>query len=380
MDIREVYSAYASIYESKVEEENIHEEYLDEDLEFVDDLTEEELDSLTEEIVLQCFEEGLDIDQLDEIFTEYLEEAKVTYGHDSDSGDDDLVSAVKKKKEEASKKRQKRIEDVKKSIKKGVANVKKVASDLKSGETEKNIKRWAMKPATKYAGDRGLVKLPDKKDKDGITKRQDDKQGIQKKYTYADLQSRQAKSTYKRKTKPEKAKAARKEIRKAIVGDLKSRAQVAAYNLKRNLKRDIETKKTVAKSNIKGFVKKATAAPRKAVKAVRNKTASALSSLADKIKTEGIELDAFDTVVAYLIDEGFATDFDHAQKIMTTLDNQLIEEVHQQQLEFVEAYLVTNADKKGNTPAWQGYKKGKKNVKTGEPLYKGADHLKDEKK
>ena len=35
-----------------------------------------------------------------------------------------------------------------------------------------------------------------------------------------------------------------------------------------------------------------------------------------------------------------------------------------------EAYTVTNADKKGNTPAYQGYKAGKKNKLTGEPLYK----------
>ena len=35
-----------------------------------------------------------------------------------------------------------------------------------------------------------------------------------------------------------------------------------------------------------------------------------------------------------------------------------------------EAYTVTNADKKGNTPAYQGYKAGKKNQITGEPLYK----------
>ena len=38
---------------------------------------------------------------------------------------------------------------------------------------------------------------------------------------------------------------------------------------------------------------------------------------------------------------------------------------------------VTNADKKGNTPAWQGYKAGKKNAKTGKPLYKAADHVKE---
>ena len=41
-------------------------------------------------------------------------------------------------------------------------------------------------------------------------------------------------------------------------------------------------------------------------------------------------------------------------------------------------YVVTRADKKGNTPAWQGYKAGKKNVKTGKPLYRAADHLKNE--
>ncbi len=42
-----------------------------------------------------------------------------------------------------------------------------------------------------------------------------------------------------------------------------------------------------------------------------------------------------------------------------------------------EAYTVTNADKKGNTPAYQGYKAGKKNEKTGEPLYKAAPHMKE---
>ena len=39
-------------------------------------------------------------------------------------------------------------------------------------------------------------------------------------------------------------------------------------------------------------------------------------------------------------------------------------------------YTVTNADKVGNTPAYQGYKAGKKNKVTGEPLYKAAPHLK----
>ena len=35
-----------------------------------------------------------------------------------------------------------------------------------------------------------------------------------------------------------------------------------------------------------------------------------------------------------------------------------------------EAYVVNQADKTANTPAYQGYKEGKKNKLTGEPLYK----------
>ena len=39
-------------------------------------------------------------------------------------------------------------------------------------------------------------------------------------------------------------------------------------------------------------------------------------------------------------------------------------------------YTLTNADKAGNTPAWKN--RDKKNVKTGEPLYKKADHMKED--
>ena len=44
--------------------------------------------------------------------------------------------------------------------------------------------------------------------------------------------------------------------------------------------------------------------------------------------------------------------------------------------EVEEAMVVTNADKKGNTPAYQNFKKGMKG-KDGKPLYKAADHMKE---
>ena len=43
-----------------------------------------------------------------------------------------------------------------------------------------------------------------------------------------------------------------------------------------------------------------------------------------------------------------------------------------------EAMIVTNADKKANTPAYQNMKKGMKDPKTGKPMYKAADHMKEE--
>ena len=43
-----------------------------------------------------------------------------------------------------------------------------------------------------------------------------------------------------------------------------------------------------------------------------------------------------------------------------------------------EQMIVTNADKKGNTKAYQNFKAGMKNPKTGKPVYKAADHMKEE--
>ena len=65
-------------------------------------------------------------------------------------------------------------------------------------------------------------------------------------------------------------------------------------------------------------------------------------------------------------------DQDHSDKYGSSkgVKKESVEEVE-------EAYTVTNADKKGNTPAYQNFKKGMKG-KDGKPLYKAADHMKEE--
>jgi len=114
-----------------------------------------------------------------------------------------------------------------------------------------------------------------------------------------------------------------------------------------------------------------------------------LLALLDTLE-EGAELDKFDAVLAYLIDEEIAEDFDAANKVMIKLNESLVDEIFEQQKKLIawdnystrlvweESYTVTAADKKGNTPAYQAYKAGKKNVKTGKPMYKAADHLRSE--
>jgi hypothetical protein len=80
-------------------------------------------------------------------------------------------------------------------------------------------------------------------------------------------------------------------------------------------------------------------------------------------------MDSYDMVLDYLLSEGHADTVEEAHYIMMQLDQEHIQEV-------VEAYVVTNADKMGNTKAYQNYKAGMKNKVTGKPLYVAAPHLK----
>ena len=80
------------------------------------------------------------------------------------------------------------------------------------------------------------------------------------------------------------------------------------------------------------------------------------------------DVDVFDIVKGYLMTEHDLTE-DQAIKVMLELEDE-----HRDAI--LEAYVVTNADKAGNTKAYQGLKAGKKNAITGKPLYVAAPHLK----
>ena len=366
-------SAYYSMYEHHKKDEDgntiPHEDEIEEgvDISFVDELSEEELDVLVEEVVYDLLDEGIELDAIEGAFTQYLEEAvKITSGDNRPTDvrpggepEKDMTAEVKRRRAEKQKKNQERTENIKKSI----------------GKAVKGVKAKAHGKLADYAGKRGLIPAKSKMSKpDGrkkLYRGEDGKSQLEKD------RAKYAKSKDKKQTATNikvsmmggEGKAKRQGLRSAVFKDVKDRVGKKAKAVidaprkaGEGIRKGVGSLVKKGKGKIGGGIAKA---------------GGALQALGKKMQEQGGELDMFDTVTAYLIDEGLVKDFDHAQRVMTTLDSALIEEVHAEQIQLLEAYTVTNADKKGNTPAYQGYKAGKKNKLTGEPLYKAADHLKD---
>ena len=80
------------------------------------------------------------------------------------------------------------------------------------------------------------------------------------------------------------------------------------------------------------------------------------------------DVDVFDIVKGYLMTEHDLTE-EQAMKVMLELEDE-----HRDAI--LEAYVVTKADKMGNTKAYQNYKAGMKSKVDGKPLYVAAPHLK----
>ena len=80
------------------------------------------------------------------------------------------------------------------------------------------------------------------------------------------------------------------------------------------------------------------------------------------------DVDVFDIVKGYLMTEHDLTE-EQAMKVMLELEDE-----HRDAI--LEAYVVTLADKRGNTKAYQNYKAGMKSKVDGKPLYVAAPHLK----
>ena len=377
MDLREVAAAYQSLY-------NINEEVLEEDIN-IDDLSQEDVDELVEELVYEFLEEGYSIEDIEESFNESIEneflveeveeevlsEARPAKKRKGGPSYDEVKAKIDAKEKARAEKKQAKKDKVAKD--KSAAMTVRPSDALAT--TPKKSKGGAL--AKKASGaitkavEKVKVRVHDKDTKSlaGGEKTKSLPQGVKGGAIVKRNETVGAKTT----PKQQAAAKAKETVKKGVGYALKKR------DMKRGNRRDVVFGKKTKIDKLKDKASSVRVDVTNAAKGLKRKAGKALGKLASKLSEEGGQLDSFDTVVAYLIDEGIASDFGEATAKMAKLSEATVAKIHASQLKLLdEAYTVTNADKKGNTTAYQNYKKGMKG-KDGKPMYKAADHMKGDK-
>ena len=121
-------------------------------------------------------------------------------------------------------------------------------------------------------------------------------------------------------TKPEKDK---KPLQKGVIG---GGLGAIAPGVMANMKNSYEPEGSVVEHHQKDADGKVIEHEDTTPSSVEEKT------VLEQLAENGREIDAFEAVISYLIDEGFAKSWEEAQDIMVTLKPELVEEVYQNQL------------------------------------------------
>ena len=81
INLKGMHLAYSAVYNQELREEF---EGINEDFLGVDYLTEETLEDISEEVIYEMLDEGYNLNDIERIFEEFILEARVTYGHNTD--------------------------------------------------------------------------------------------------------------------------------------------------------------------------------------------------------------------------------------------------------------------------------------------------------
>ena len=355
MNLQEIAKAYQSIY---LKEEVVEEEF------GIEDLSQEELDLVAEEAIESLLEEGFTIEEIEEALEEDIEddffsEARMTdkqkemrakFKAQQAAHDAQITKGVEAKKAEDARKakaeaRKERVEKVKASVKSGISKVKEKATE--AGESVKRTTNQAKGAVAKAALKATGTELKGKK---GQT-----------------LNSSQIHTQHK--SVRDKAKAA---IVANVKGKVKQKVrdvvdpQIGKYAAKRGLggpgpglklrSNDPETRRSV-RGEVAADIKQRVASKpgrvaaaagekvKEVKKGVKRSARGALLNLARRLKEEGGELDTFDLVAAYMIDEGFASDFGGATALMAKLSSELVDDICESQLQLLDEASVYGARK-----------------------------------
>ena len=359
MNLQEIAKAYQSIY---LKEEVVVEEEFG-----IEDLSQEEVDNLVEEIVDEFLEEGFSLDDIEEAFVDYaqeeelLSEARAARRRSGGKSYDEVKAEIDAKEKAAAERKAARVSKAETQKKKrrdqtgsvGAGSSGTVRS--KGGSMGAEGKKGTALPAGKSGSlvDTRIkpvtVKVVDSAKK-AVKKRRDETGSVGSgssgtvRSKGGKMGSEGSKGTSLPAGKKEKGGAIVK--RNETIGpksEVKSGVRKALqYRMsKKDLSRanrrdDISAAPKSKTDKVKDAASSARVAVRSAGKNLKRKAGAALGKLASKLSEEGGELDTFDLVAAYMIDEGFASDFGGATALMAKLSSELVDDICESQLQLLD--------------------------------------------
>lgn len=324
MSVFKLTEAYNAIYDEDLrsEVEDMNEEFVG-----VEELSDEELDSIVEEAIYDILNEGFDVEELDVIFEEVILEAKVTMGRGGEAGGSSKVTsgsgsrmaAASRLSASKAKRRQERIAKVKGAIKKGVEKVKSAPGEAKKAAEKKvkDVKQQSHVAAAKYANKRNLVK--------GAGLKTQSSKGR------SELRSAVAKDIKSRvgaKIKAAADKVKQKAASAAVSGYAAARsAKQAASDVKNKAVQSAKNKAAVAKRNVKSAASSAKAGAKSAVGKAARAVSTGAGKVASRLGEDVQRDDLFDVVLEYLVSEGYADTNENAIVIMANMSEQWLDNI-----------------------------------------------------
>ena len=343
--IQEIALAYQSIYLTEETNEEVN----------IEDLSQEEVDSLVEELVDEFLEEGFSLDDIEEAFDDYVQEQelitearaarKARAGSDSYEQAKAKVDAKEKEKaEKAAARRAARVANVETKKKERSGALATRGGSLAKRESDGGAVDTRVKPVTvKVIGSSAKKEVAKRRDETGsvgsgasgtVRSKGGKMGGGGSKGTSlpAGHGPRERGGAIVKRNEPIGAKAEVKSgVRKALTYRM-SKKDISRSNRRDDISAAPKSKTDKAKDAASAV----RVGARNAAKSLKKKAGSALGKLAAKLSEEGGELDTFDLVAAYMIDEGFASDFDGATALMTKLSSELVDDICESQLQLLD--------------------------------------------
>ena len=314
MNFTSITEAYQAIYEPV----ELVEEFLSEEYDGIEELTEDDFSYIAEETIYEVLDEGIEVEELDDVFEAVIMELNpyAPAGSKDARAYQKSTSASKRGAERAAAVSAAK-EKVKGAIKSTVKSVKSKALAAKGSaqKTAKGLKQQSHVGVAKYANKHNLVKGA------GLKTQSSKGRG--------ELRSAVAKhvaSRVKDKIKSAVGKVKQKAASAAVSGYAAARsAKQAASDVKNRAVQSAKNKAAVAKRNVKGAASAAKAGAKSAVGKAARSVATGAGKVASKL---GEEFDIYDVVLEYLCVEGYAETLEDAEWIMVNqLTSEDIEEI-----------------------------------------------------